>query len=69
MRGNLDTCDLESAHLYACGGVFQVLKDWEVSLRVVGDEPFFHFCQKSWIRKVYWVPLEMLLVGWILVKD
>jgi len=40
-----------------------------VSLRVVGDEPFFHFCQKSWIGKVYWVLLEMLLVEWILVKD
>ena len=69
MRGNLDTCDLESVHLYACGGFFQVLKDCEVSLGVIGDELFFHFCQKSWIGKVYWVPLEMLLVGWILVKD
>jgi hypothetical protein len=42
------------------GFFFQVPKDWEVSLGVVGDEFFLFFPKKSWIGKDYWILLEML---------
>jgi hypothetical protein len=51
---------LQSAHLYAQQSFFsQVLKDWEMRLRVVEDD-FFLSSQKSWNGRVVWMLLEML---------
>jgi len=40
---------------------FQVPKDWEVKLRIVGDL-FFNLSKKQRIGRVFWELLEMLLV-------
>jgi hypothetical protein len=64
MHGKEDTRDLESADLYEQVGFFpQVLKDWEVSLRVVADG-FFLFFPKimDWEGLLYTLGMPLFMV-------
>jgi hypothetical protein len=63
MHGKEDTRDLESADLYEQVGFSQVLKDWEVSLRVVEDG-FFSFFPKimDWEGLLYTLGMPLFMV-------
>ena len=53
------------ASLLVRGGFFRVLKDWEVSLGVVGDGFFFILPRNHGLRRVIDTLGDALRTGWL----